>query len=236
MGRIVIQNIDISAIRADAQTQPRAAILTDKIAEYTEPLVVFYDGLGDGFHRHEAAICMGFANFPCDVREGGLREAVLLSCGANAAHAIQRSNADKRNAVLKLLNDEAWSGWSDSEIARRCAVTHQFVGKLRASIPATVAGMPASEDVVQPDVRTFTHPKTIKADHDERRQHGQAPVRACGIGVCAARAHRGRRFRSRADIKVDASRQRRPAHASLRRAPDPGHPRHRRDRPWSRSA
>lgn len=30
-----------------------------------------------------------------------------------------------------LLNDEEWSKWSDSEIARRCRVSHPFVAKLR---------------------------------------------------------------------------------------------------------
>ena len=33
---------------------------------------------------------------------------------------------------MRLLTDEEWGRWSDREIARRCAVSHTFVGKLRA--------------------------------------------------------------------------------------------------------
>ena len=37
-------------------------------------------------------------------------------------------------AVLTLLNDEEWSGWSDREIARQCAVHHDTVGKYRKEL------------------------------------------------------------------------------------------------------
>jgi hypothetical protein len=116
-GALMIQNIEISSIRADTQAQPRTAILTDKIDEYIErmmagdefpPLVVFFDGqaywLGDDFHRYHAAIDMQLANFP-------------------------------------------W--WTDNEIARRCAVTHPFVGKLRASLVTVTSEEPSAP-------RTFT--------------------------------------------------------------------------------
>jgi hypothetical protein len=33
-----------------------------------------------------------------------------------------------------MLNDQEWSGLSDSEIARRCAVSIRFVGTLRPSL------------------------------------------------------------------------------------------------------
>ena len=50
------------------------------------------------------------------------------------AHGLSRTNADKRHAVMLLLNDEEWVTWSDSEIARKCAVYHSFVGRMRASL------------------------------------------------------------------------------------------------------
>jgi hypothetical protein len=61
------------------------------------------------------------------------REAILFSVGANATHGIRRTNADKRNAVLKLLGDPEWGQWSDSQIAKICGVSHAFVGEMRAS-------------------------------------------------------------------------------------------------------
>jgi hypothetical protein len=145
--------IPLDQIRADTQAQPRAALMTDTIENYVErmaegdefpPLTVFFDGsvywLGDGFHRYHAAVGCGLAEFACDVREGGLRDAVLYSVGANAAHGLQRTNDDKRRAAMKLLNDPEWSQWSDREIARRCGVAHPFVGKLRPQPDASGNG------------------------------------------------------------------------------------------------
>ncbi|WP_162136664.1 hypothetical protein [Bradyrhizobium elkanii] len=99
------------------------------------PLTVFFDGkthwLGDGFHRYHAALGVGLDQFECDVLAGGLRDAVLHSCGANAAHGVPRSHEDKRRAVMKLLQDDEWSHWSDREIGRHAKVHHDTVGKYR---------------------------------------------------------------------------------------------------------
>jgi hypothetical protein len=140
--------IALDQIRADTKAQPRTSLMIDTIDNYTErmaegdefpPLTVFFDGsvywLADGFHRYHSAVGCGLAEFACEVREGGLRDAILYSVGANAAHGLQRTNEDKRRAVMKLLNDTQWSHWSDREIARRCWVSHEFVRKLR---PLTV--------------------------------------------------------------------------------------------------
>jgi hypothetical protein len=64
---------------------------------------------------------------------------MLHSVGANATHGYPRSHDDKRMAVKTLLGDAEWSRWSDGEIARRCAVTQQFVSKLRASLTTVVS-------------------------------------------------------------------------------------------------
>jgi hypothetical protein len=159
----LIKTISLGDIRADTSAQPRALLLADKVSEYVErmtegdafpPMVVFFDGkinwLADGFHRYHAAFGTGLANFPCDVREGGLRDAVLFSCGANAAHGVPRTLEDKRRAVMKLLQDGEWSHWSDREIARHAKVHHEMVGRLRPPPAEKVTGVSASED------RTYT--------------------------------------------------------------------------------
>lgn len=64
----------------------------------------------------------------------GLRGAILHFASANATRGLRRWNADKRRAVLLLLEDEDWSTWADREIARRCAVSHDFVSRLRGSL------------------------------------------------------------------------------------------------------
>ena len=40
---------------------------------------------------------------------------------------IRRTNADKRQAVERLLNDEKWSKWSNVRIANQCSVSESLV-------------------------------------------------------------------------------------------------------------
>ncbi len=80
-----------------------------------------------------------------DVRQGSLRNAVLYSVGANAAHGARRTNEDKRQAVSRLLNDPEWAQWSDREIARQCRVGNKFVGDVRKAIC-----VPNTDNIFQP--------------------------------------------------------------------------------------
>jgi hypothetical protein len=144
----------LSAIRVDERTQPRAALVTDCVAEYAEAmrrgakfpaLIVFEDPekicwLADGFHRHRAAVAVELKTIECIVYQGELRDAVLHGCGANAAHGLPRTNEDKRRVVLRLLGDEEWSHWTDSEIARRCKVGHDLVARLRKQLKPVTSG------------------------------------------------------------------------------------------------
>lgn len=145
-------DLDIAAIRTDAGTQPRAKLDDSTVANYAErmrdgvrfpPVVVFHDGtdyiLADGFHRIAAARLNGAAAIPADVRQGTVRDAILYSVGANAAHGLPRSNDDKRRAVLRLLEDGEWGQWSDREIARRTATSHTFVANLRENLTGNIA-------------------------------------------------------------------------------------------------
>lgn len=146
-----IRQVPLAAIKKDALAQPRAVIDMDLVAEYREamtageqfpPLVVFNDRrtywLADGFHRHRAAVEAGLREIACVVKDGGLREAILYSCQANAAHGWRRTNEDKRRAALTLLADEEWGAWSDREIARHAKLSNAFVSKLRAEDDPTV--------------------------------------------------------------------------------------------------
>jgi hypothetical protein len=141
------ETLPIDAMRTDGGTQPRAAVDPETVAAYAEamtadaafpPVTVFYDGqhywLGDGFHRRAAAKQAGRTEIATDIRQGTRRDAILFSCGANAAHGLPRNNSDKRRATLQLLNDAKWSHWSDREIAKRCCVSHTYVAKLRMEL------------------------------------------------------------------------------------------------------
>jgi ParB-like nuclease domain len=139
-----IENVATAEIRADQLVQPRARLDPSVIAEYCERMldgvefppvaVVRVDGeylLVDGFLRFAAAKLANQKTLRCEVRRGDLRTALLLSVEANARHGLRRTWDDKRRAVGQLLNDAEWSKWSDREIARRCSVSHDFVGQQR---------------------------------------------------------------------------------------------------------
>ncbi len=159
-----MQALAISCIRRDGGTQPRATLNLNWVEDYGQdmlaghtfpPVVVFYDGtdhwLADGFHRTEAAEAVGLVEILADVRQGTQRDAILYSVGANGTHGQRRTNDDKRRAVLKLLNDPEWSGWSDREVARQCGVSQPFVTGLR---------LIQTDNGYQSATRTFIHSKT----------------------------------------------------------------------------
>jgi hypothetical protein len=144
-----MRNINLKAIRIDGGTQSRVSLSQDTVTAYIDalnsemdlpPVIVFHDGadywLADGFHRFHAYVADDRASIPADVRVGTQRDAVLYSVGANAAHGLQRTNADKRRAVTMLLEDAEWAAWSDSAIAKQCAVSGRFVGLVRADLKA----------------------------------------------------------------------------------------------------
>jgi hypothetical protein len=134
----------LDSVVIDESVQARAKVMTKVVDDYAKamlagdvfpPLDVFQMDdiyiLADGFNRHAAAKLAGRTEIDCTVHAGDLRDAQLFAVGTNAAHGYPRSAADKRRAVMKLLSDDEWCSWSAHEIARRCRVSHQLVGKLR---------------------------------------------------------------------------------------------------------
>lgn len=158
--------VKLADIRTDGGTQPRFEIDESLVAEYADamtegaefpPVVTYFDGvahwLADGFHRVHAARKIGMKEVHVEQHHGTKRDAVLYSVGANADHGMRRTNADKRKAVMTLLEDEEWSEWSDREIARHCAVSPDTVGRLRKEYESLSES--DSEDKT-PTPRTYT--------------------------------------------------------------------------------
>ena len=140
-------NLSLQKIIIDAGTQSRAKIDENVVAEYADrmkdgdqfpPVVVFTDGqshwLADGFHRFFAAKRCAAPGIGCDVREGTLRDAILFSFSANTSHGLRRTSADKRKAVIAMLQDIEWQDWADREIARHCGVSHPMVASIRKDL------------------------------------------------------------------------------------------------------
>jgi hypothetical protein len=162
--------IELSKIRIDGGTQPRAELNQATVDEYAEaiktgaqlpPVTLFYDGahywLADGFHRYFGAKAAGRTTIHEDITPGTLREAILYSLSANSKHGLRRSNADKRRAVQTLLDDAEWGAWSDNELARRCAVSVSFVGDVRkAHYSPTIVTNPQQRTVTTKHGTTTT--------------------------------------------------------------------------------
>ena len=157
------QTLKIDQIRIDGGTQPRVAIDEDVVVEYADlyvegvdlpPVTVFHDGstywLADGFHRYWASKQTEREAIAVDVQQGTRRDAILYSVGANATHGLRRSNADKRKAVLTMLQDDEWSQYSDHEIARQCNVTQPTVGRHRAALKQFISENTPATDQTAP--------------------------------------------------------------------------------------
>lgn len=142
-------NLNLDKIRIDGGTQSRAKIDQDVVSEYADlitsgtifpAVTVFYDGaeyfLADGFHRYFANRKAGTPNILVELHEGTLRDAILFSFGVNHSHGLRRTAADKRKAVLTMLEDIEWQDWSDREIAKHCNVSHTFVAAIRKEVGA----------------------------------------------------------------------------------------------------
>lgn len=145
----VVDQIPVAEIVLDSDVQPRESISTQVIGDYADamsegkdfPAIVVYKDpetgtliAADGWHRVSAARQAGLATIKAEIRQGTKRDAILFSVSANATHGLRRTDADKRRAVLRLLNDAEWGKWSASVIAEQAGVTQPFVSGLRRQL------------------------------------------------------------------------------------------------------
>lgn len=177
-----IEAVRIGALTTDPALSCRVKMDAATVAEYAEamragvafpPIVVFQDGKGallvaDGHHRVAAATAAELAELPAELRQGGRREALLYAAGANAAHGLRRSTADKRRAVLLVL--AAFPKWSDRKIAEACGVDHKTVGTARAAVAGEIPQPVGQVDVDRLVARlTKALARLLKAWPVERR-------------------------------------------------------------------
>ena len=114
----------------------------------------------------------------------GLRLALLTAAGSNSAHGAPRSDADKRNAVDRLLADPEWAAWSDREIARRAGVSAPFVAKRKeeaAKAAARAAAQRAGADVAGSLGHTPPAPAPTKRKF-VNRHGGVSEIETANIG------------------------------------------------------
>ena len=175
------QNLRLDQIRIDGGTQPRVAINEGIVAEYADlyrsgvdlpPLTVFYDGtaywLADGFHRFLANKRIDCEYVFAEVHQGTVQDAQWHSFGANAAHGLRRTNADKEKAVRAALAHPKGVGMSDRDLAQHVGVTNKTVGKYRSEMEST-------EEIPQLRTRTGRDGRTRNTSNIGRRRSPAKP-------------------------------------------------------------
>jgi len=151
------RQISVEVVQIGGGTQMREDIDGAVLTAYAEdiengdkfpPVDLFHDGetywLADGFHRFLAFRDSGAKTISAIVHKGTNRDATLFAVGANAAHGLRRTNADKRKAVATLLDDKEWSAWSNRLIAEKCGVSGTMVDGLRNELQKNCSSPPAT--------------------------------------------------------------------------------------------
>lgn len=154
-------------LKLDNRLQCRESVPQEIIEEYEDAwkkkvtfppvAVVQVDGemyVTDGFCRVLAAQNVGKSRIEAIVTVGTWKDALRAACGANAAHGLRRTNADKRKATeiaLREFPDE-----SDRAIALMVGVSHTYVQNLRK--PTKEASVP---EQVEPAVESIAEEKTL---------------------------------------------------------------------------
>ena len=139
--------MNIGALVMDERLQSRTEINEETVSEYADaitagadfpPVLVYFDGINyyltDGYHRLFAHKRAERASILCSVVQGTLRDAVFHSTGVNTDHGMRRTHADKRKAVMTLLDDFEWEGMANGQIAKHCHVSPSFVSDLRKGV------------------------------------------------------------------------------------------------------
>lgn len=139
------KTLNLGVLVLDGRLQSRVEIDEDAVSDYAlamengdkfPPVLAFYDGihyyLTDGYHRYHAHKRANKASIEVEVVNGTFRDAMFHATSVNSKHGMRRTHADKRKAVMTILEDFEWdSAMTSSEIARHCGVSVAFVSNLR---------------------------------------------------------------------------------------------------------
>ncbi|MBX3044861.1 MAG: ParB N-terminal domain-containing protein [Candidatus Kapabacteria bacterium] len=178
------QTIKLDELEISKKFQSRAAISQDVIDEYayalrlgTElpPMTVFLDSakyyLVDGYHRYYAHKKAGNTAAVCEVHYGTERDAILYAAGANAKHGLNRTNEDKRKAVMTLLNDTDWAQWSNYKIATHCSVSEGYVRLLRDAIIGDTSYIRSMKSETGEDIQSdTTYIRSMRSEDQEEKE------------------------------------------------------------------
>ena len=138
-----ISLLSLGAIVLDDKTQSRDRTEPEVVEQYAEawrnkaefpPVDLFAEDnlvyyIGDDIYRCQGALAAGRSSIIAIVHGGNEHAAKVFACGANKNHGLYRSNADKRNAVARMLECEPT--WSNRMIAEHVGVDDKTVKSVR---------------------------------------------------------------------------------------------------------
>jgi hypothetical protein len=140
-------SIKLNDIEVTTETQVRERICQETVDEYAQemqegaifpPIELVEDGIlyfiADGYHRYEAAKKIDKGFIEANVRQGSVRDAILIGLSSNHNHGLRLTIDDRRKMVRLLLEDAEWRNWSNAEIAKKCSCSVELVAKIRTSM------------------------------------------------------------------------------------------------------
>jgi hypothetical protein len=167
-------SLPLGSICIDWTINARAAMRRETTLAYADalgagakfpPVTVFFDGtaywLADGFHRYVAHEIVGAAEIPVEIRLGTPRAAAFYSAAANGLHGLRPTKADKRKAVIRLLEDPEWARWSDQQIATLCNADPATVGELRRALDRFLAHRSSGDSLPAEPPTDVSQPQQI---------------------------------------------------------------------------
>ena len=137
------------------------------------PVVVFGEEniLSDGWHRYYATKQNKGKEIMAERKPGGAREARLYSYEANN-HGLPPTPKERIANVTAMLQDQEWSEWPDSRIAKHCGVARATVWRLRKvvslkqPVPKTTKTSPKASPETPKETPTEA-PKTLSTPISE---------------------------------------------------------------------
>lgn len=143
------RRLNLSQIRLDGGTQPRAGLYQRHIDDLADdlragavlpPVDVMYDGevywLFDGFHRWHACKAARGASAAIDVRvhQGSQQDAQWASFAVNKTHGLRRTTEDKQRAIVAALKHPNGATRSNRDLGRHLGVDDKTVGAWREKL------------------------------------------------------------------------------------------------------
>jgi hypothetical protein len=117
---------DYSKVYKNKKPMPKATLCKVGISHYL---------VADGMHRVLAMMNAGVAERAFDVFQGSYEDCLLFAAGANQAHGVRRSSADKRTAIRSVLM--TFPKKSNTAIAEIVGVTDKTVAEVRKELEKT---------------------------------------------------------------------------------------------------